>query len=157
MATRLRCVKCQELTPIPRVESVGQPVPLSFKPSGDRTVDLADYRGKVVLLVFFAVWSEPSTAVLGDLQQAVAALPKDRVQLLGFSLDTKPEKLGDFMRAKKITWPVWCDGRGWESPLLRPLGINALPTVWLLDAKGNLRSLNALEGTVAQVRQLLAE
>ena len=56
-----------------------------------------------------------------------------------------------------VTWPVIFDGKGWESPLIRELGINELPTVWLLDAKGRLRSLNALEGTAAQVRQLLKE
>ena len=56
-----------------------------------------------------------------------------------------------------MTWPVACDGKGWESPLVRGLGINALPTVWLLDAHGRLRSLNALESAVAQARQLLRE
>jgi hypothetical protein len=40
---------------------------------------------------------------------------------------------------------------------VRSLGINALPTVWLLDKQGKLRSLNALEGTTDQVRQLLNE
>lgn len=140
-----------------RVELVGKPVELSFKPSGGRPVALADYRGKIVLLVFFAAWSEPSMDAVVEVQRIAATLPKDRVQLLGFSLDTKPEKLDDFARSKKIAWPVWCDGKGWESPLIRPLGINALPTVWLLDAEGRLRSLNALEDTAGQVRQLLGK
>ena len=58
------------------------------------------------------------------------------------------------MKSRALTWPVAFDGKGWESPLVRGLGINALPTVWLLDARGRLRSLNALENTVAQIRQL---
>jgi peroxiredoxin len=140
-----------------RVEMLGQPVALGFKPAGGRRVDIAEYRGKAVLLVFFAAWSEPSMDAVVELQRAAAALPKDRVQLLGVSLDTKPEKLGDFARTKKITWPVWCDGQGWESPMIRALGINALPTVWLIDGEGRLRSLNALEGTVGQVRELLGK
>src|SRR6185369_12254683 len=99
-----------------RVEMLGQPVALGFKPSGNRRVDIAEFHGKAVLLVFFAAWSEPSMDAVVELQRSIAALPKDRVQLLGVSLDTKPEKLGDFARTRKITWPVWCDGKGWESP-----------------------------------------
>jgi hypothetical protein len=37
---------------------------------------------------------------------------------------------------------------------VRALGINTLPTVWLLDAAGRLRSLNAQQGTASLLRQL---
>lgn len=136
---------------------LGQTVPLRFKPEGTAGIDLRDYRGKVVLLIFFAGWSEPALEALDALQRAAAELPKGRVQFVGVSLDTKPDRLIALAQEKKITWPIACDGRGWESPLVRPLGINAVPTVWLLDKEGRLRSLNGLEGTVAQVRQLLRE
>jgi peroxiredoxin len=140
-----------------RVDLVGHAVPLSFKSGSGLGFDVADYRGKVVLVIFFAVWSQPSTEALDVLQRAVAELPKDRVQLFGVSLDTKPEPLTALVREKKIAWPIVCDGKGWESPLVRPLGVNAVPTVWLLDTEGRLRSLNALRGTVSQVKQLLSD
>lgn len=136
---------------------LGQPVPLQFKPAGATGIDLRDYRGKIVLLIFFAGWSPPALEALDALQRAGPQLPKGQVQFVGVSLDTKPDRLVALVQEKKITWPVVCDGRGWESPLVRSLGINAVPTVWLLDREGRLRSLNGLEGTVAQVRQLLRE
>lgn len=139
-----------------RVELLGQPIELRFKPASGGGFDVADYRGKVVLLVFFAGWSQPALEALDSIQSAAASFPKGAVQILGVSLDTKRERLVSIVEQKKITWPVACDGQAWESALVRPLGINALPTVWLLDREGRLRSLNALENTAPQVRQLLA-
>jgi len=140
-----------------RVELLGEPVPLRFKPPGGGGFDVADHRGKIVLLVFFAGWSQPALEALDTIQRAAIEFPKGGVQILGISLDTKRERLVSIVEQKRITWPVACDGKGWESALVRPLGINALPTVWLLDRQGRLRSLNALENTAGQVRQLLAE
>ena len=57
----------------------------------------------------------------------------------------------------KIDFPVYFDGKGWESPLARSLGINALPTAWVLDRSGNLRTLNAMNSTEAIITQLLQE
>ena len=54
-------------------------------------------------------------------------------------------------------YSYWADGKGWESPVVRDLGINGLPTVWLLDGKGRLRSLNALEGAAGKARQLFTD
>lgn len=140
-----------------RVEMLGQPVPLRFKKPDGRMADVAEYRGKIVVLIFFAVWSPPSTEALQALQRATASLPRERVQIVGVSLDTKRERLTSYLESKSISWPVFCDLKGWESPAIRELAINALPTVWLLDGQGRLRSLNALDGTVGQVRQLMAE
>jgi peroxiredoxin len=139
-----------------RIDLLGQPVPLRFAPERGAVIDLADHHGKAVVLVFFAAWSQPSIDALGALRQATAALPKEQVQFLGVSLDTKREPLEALALEQKIDWPVICDGQGWASPLVRGLGINALPTVWVLDRAGRLRSLNGLVNTAAQVKDALA-
>jgi hypothetical protein len=61
------------------------------------------------------------------------------------------------LKTRGLTWPMAWDGKGWESPLARDFGINALPTVWLLDSHGKLRSLNALEGAADRARELMRE
>jgi hypothetical protein len=61
------------------------------------------------------------------------------------------------LKEKSIKWPIGYDGQGWESPLIRRLGINALPTVWLVDRQGRLRSIDALEESAGQAQQLLRE
>ena len=135
---------------------VGQPVPLRFEPADGDPVDVADHRGKAVLLVFFAAYSPPAVEAVLNLQKASQSLPGDQVQFIGISLDTKPEPLEGFVESQKIKWPIICDLKGWESPLVRSLGINSLPTVWLLDREGRLKSLNALESTATQVKEVVA-
>lgn len=138
-----------------RLDLLGTPIALRFTPAGGDAVDLAAHHGKVVVLVFFAAWSHPSIEALTTIHEARRKWPADDVQLFGVSLDSQPEQLEALARELKIAWPVVCDGRGWESPLVRGFGINALPTVWLLDREGKLRSLAGLDGLDMQVRELL--
>ena len=140
-----------------RVRLLGAEVPLGFTSVQGREIKLADLRGQPVLVVFFAAFSPPSLAAITSVQRAVAELPRGSVQVLGVGLDEKRETLDAVMKSRSVTWPVAFDGKGWESPLVRGFGINALPTVWLIDARGRLRSLNALENTAAQIRQFSAE
>lgn len=140
-----------------RLNLLGQPVSLRFDALDGSAFDIEKLRGSVVLIAFFAVWSQPSLTALETLKKVVADLPRDSVRVVAVSLDTQLEPLAAHVQKQSIGWPVGCDRKGWESPLVRSLGINALPTVWLLDKQGRLRSLNALEGTASQVRQLLRE
>ena len=141
---------------IRRARLFGQTFPLAGPTLQGRKADVEQFRGKPLLIVFFADFSPPSTAALASVQRAVADIDGG-VPVLGVSLDGKRETVATLLREMKVAWPVIFDGKGWQSPSVRDLGINALPTVWLLDARGRLRSLNALEGTAAQVRQLLRE
>jgi hypothetical protein len=112
------------------------------------------WQGKVVGIVFFATWSEPSKAALFALRQATAAAG-ERAEFVAVSVDTDRDELDGFLRAKGVTCPIAWDGKGWDGPLIQALGINAVPTAWLLDAKGILRSLDALEEPDEQIRRLL--
>jgi peroxiredoxin len=138
-----------------RIDQLGKPVSLRFTTTQNKAIDLEESRGKVVLLVFFANWSPPSIDALAKLQREVKNLPPDRLQVLCISLDNKLEETAAAINKNTVTWPVGFDGKGWGSPTVRALGINTLPTVWLIDQKGVLRSLNALESTAEQVMKLV--
>ncbi len=140
-----------------RVRLLGEEVPLRFTSVQGRDITLAELRGRPVLIVFFAGASRPSVGAIANVQNTLTELPPSSVHVLGVSLDDQRAALDAVIKARSLTWPVAFDGKGWESPLVRALGINAVPTVWLLDARGRLRSLNALDGTTSQVRQLLRE
>lgn len=137
-----------------RVGFFGKTFPLSGPTVQGRTANVEELRGSPVLVVFFADFSPPSITALPELQRSVGELPAGSVRVLGVSLDARRESAAEQLRKLGISWLVICDGKGWESPAIRALGINTLPTVWLLDDAGRLRSLNALEGTAGLVRQL---
>jgi peroxiredoxin len=136
-----------------RIDLIGQEIPLRFETPDGNAVDVADYRGKAVLVMFFASWSPPAVESVMKLQKSLPELPAEQVQIVGVSLDKNREPLEKLVTELKITWPIICDGKGWESPLVRSLGINSLPTTWLLDREGRLRSLNAMVGMAGQVKE----
>jgi thiol-disulfide isomerase/thioredoxin len=140
-----------------RLGFLGKEPPIRFNTAGGKSIDLAHYKGKVVFVIFFASWSQPSLMALQTFQQTLANLPAGQVQVLGVDLDEKAASLGAVEKEYHVTWPVGFDGKGWESPLVRNLGINTLPTIWLIDTKGVLRSINAVENGATQARLLLDE
>ena len=140
-----------------RLGMLGRPLELKFDSVQGAPFDIAAYRGKVVLVYFFAAWSTPSIMGLEPVKQIADDLPKSQFQLVGISLDDKKESLQLIMNKFGLKCPVYFDGKAWESPLARSLGINALPTVWLVDKKGNLRVLNAINDTEGLVRGLMRE
>ena len=137
-----------------RLGFLGKPLPLRFTALDGRHVDMKEWRGKVVGIVFFATWSEPSKTALLDLRRAIEAAGPG-AELAAISLDAERDSLENFLRGKGVTYPVTWDGKGWDSPLMRALGINSVPTTWLLDKNGILRSLDALEDPDGQIRKLL--
>ncbi|MEI6350526.1 MAG: TlpA disulfide reductase family protein [Verrucomicrobiota bacterium] len=140
-----------------RLELLGNPVTIRGTTAEGTAVDLAQLQGKVVLVYFFAGWSAPSIAGLDEVDYLKKTFPDDQLAVIGVSLDRTPEALDAMIKPRGTTWPVICDGKGWRSPLVRSLGINALPTLWIVDRRGCLRTLNAKTESEALVRTLLKE
>ncbi|MHA3773164.1 TlpA family protein disulfide reductase [Verrucomicrobiota bacterium sgz303538] len=141
---------------IKRLDLLGNPLPLSFSSIQGTQFDLAQKKGRAVVIVFFADWSPPSTAAIAKVKQAVEKLPADRVQVVGVSLDDKQETAASVLKEQGVNWVTACDGKGWMGPSVRGFGVNALPTVWLVDTQGRLSSLNALDALSLQLRQVLS-
>ncbi len=140
-----------------RVSLLGKPLDLKFTSLQGDAIDVEKLLGKVVLVYFFAEWSPPSVAVLDAVHEIAGGFPTDKVQPLGISLDENPDTAKALLKAHKINWPVYCDGKGWESPLVHSFGVNSLPTFWILDRAGKLRTLNARDDAPALIAQLLRE
>lgn len=140
-----------------RLDLLGLPIPLQGTATDGTQVDIALFRGKIVLIYFFATWSAPSVAGLAEVNYLRKAFPESQLAAVGVDLDQKREALESISKSCGIAWPVLCDGRGWQSPLVRGLSINALPTLWILDKQGRLRTLNATKESETLVRRLLEE
>ena len=141
-----------------RLDLLGKVGAVSFDKVQGNNFSLEEQKGKVVVLVFWAGWSPPSVASLAQLAKDAVGWPKDRVAIATVSLDEKKENCTETLRVLGISsWPTACSGKVWQDPVARALAINALPTVFVYDAEGKLRSLNARENCSAVVRKLLSE
>ena len=138
-----------------RLSFLGRPLDIRGVTLGGAPFDLTQCRGKVTLIYFFATWSAPSVVALEEVESVRNTFAKDPVEVIGVSLDSSREALEVTLKSRNITWPVLFDGKSWKSPLVRSLSINAIPTLWLVDCQGNLRTLNARVQTTALVQVLL--
>jgi peroxiredoxin len=79
-------------------------------------------------------------------------------EIVGVSLDQNKDQLVNFTKQVGMPWPQYFDGKGWANEVSSRYGINSIPTAWLVDKKGMVRSTEARGPDLAQhVKMLLAE
>ncbi|MBI5384683.1 MAG: TlpA family protein disulfide reductase [Verrucomicrobia bacterium] len=140
-----------------KLDRLGKPLKLKFTSVDGDDIDLQKLRGKVVLVDFWATWCAPCRAALPEVKTVYKNCRAKGFEIVGLSFDESKERLQKFAADQGITWPQYFDGRGWENKFGREFEITSIPTMWLIDRKGNLRELIARENLARKVEKLLAE
>lgn len=86
---------------------VGKMAPLEYtvKDMNGADVRLSSFKGKVILLNFWATWCHPCKEEIPDLV-ALQTQYKDDIVVLGFSIDDKPEELKEYAKQFQMNYPV---------------------------------------------------
>lgn len=124
---------------MPNLE-IGQPVPSLEAPDiSGKPVSLADFRGKYVLLDFWATWCRDCRADLPAMKALYNAYGPKGLEFLGISFDTDPQSLLSFGLENEIPWMVVCNQVAWkENPISAAFDIHWIPTLMLIDPEGRL-------------------
>jgi thiol-disulfide isomerase/thioredoxin len=125
-------------------------------------VDWESYRGKVVLVDFWATWCGPCRAEVPNILAMYEAYHDKGFEVLGVSLDETPEDAKNYKKEMKLPWdslfPVSEDDRGWKNPLAKFYGIGGIPTAILVDKDGKVVHMNARgENLPAELKRLLGD
>lgn len=96
---------------------------------------LGDYRGKVVLLNFWATWCEPCRAEMHVFSRWQRMYGADRLQVLGVSMDDEPSVVVRAVREYKVPYPIVM-GDEHLGDLYG--GVLGLPLSYLIDATGHV-------------------
>ena len=116
-----------------------RPAQLTVKDIHGRYIRLSDYRGKVVLVNFWATWCPPCRKEIPDLIRLQREYRSRGLQIIGVTYP--PQKLAEvrrFVRRAKVNYPV---GLGTEETKSRLSRSEALPTTVVIGADGRIRDI----------------
>ncbi len=110
----------------------------SEKDTAGKPLSIANYKGKVVLLDFWATWCGPCVQELPNVIKTYDAYHKKGFEIIGISLDKDRQKLASFTKEKNMAWPQYFDGLAWQNKLAVKYGVSSIPATYLLDGQGTI-------------------
>ena len=106
----------------------------------NRTLSVSGFKGKYLLIDFWASWCGPCRAENPNLVAAYQRYHDKGFEILGVSLDNASQKDAWVQAIQKdsLTWPQVSDLKGWDNEAARLYGIRGIPANFLLDPSGRI-------------------
>jgi peroxiredoxin len=113
-------------------------------------LQLSTFRGKVVLLNFWATWCVPCLAEMPHFRGWQQEYAKAGLQVIGISMDDEPSPVTSLYRKYQLNYPV---AMGDEKLGDLYGGVFGLPVTFLIDRKGRIRYTHQGEADLSRMRQ----
>ncbi len=143
-----------------RLQLLGQPLQLAGPTMDGGFAAIDDYRGKVVLVVF---WSTQAASFVSEADRLIATAKSFSEQdfaILAVNLDDNEAAVDAFLEQHPLDCPQIFhpepERRGWENPVASYYGVRSVPVYWLVDRDGTVTETRLdVDDFESRVRQLL--
>jgi len=134
--------------------------PLAFSEKGVDGEELSpeSFKGKVLLLDFWATWCGPCIAELPNVQKAYEMFHEKGLEIISISLDRAEDeaKYKTFIKEKNMPWHHIYDGNYWDAKLARRYGVRAIPTMYVVGRDGKITAASPRgEGLLKAIEEAL--
>lgn len=120
---------------------VGNEVKLTGKTVDEKEFDVTEWKGKVVLIDFWATWCPPCVAEYPNMLKNYKAYHEKGFEIIGISADRALNDLTEYIEKKKVPWPnIYVEG---GHPAVEEYGVQGYPTMVLIGRDGKVLSVNA--------------
>ncbi|MEO7313389.1 MAG: TlpA disulfide reductase family protein, partial [Chitinophagaceae bacterium] len=107
-----------------------------------KPISLSSFKGKYLLIDFWASWCAPCRAENPNVVKAYNAYKTKGFEILGISLDDNKADWLAAIKKDNLTWIQVSDLKGWQNRVAEQYGVQSIPTNFLLDKDGNIIATN---------------
>jgi peroxiredoxin len=142
MNNRLAALLTATLLALPAgaTPSTGGPAPpFSLSARSGGTLSLAQFKGQVVMLNFWASWCGPCRTEMPLLENIYKKYSKMGFTLIGVNVEPDPKAAEDWLKQTPVSFPVIYDK---DSAVSKSYDVAGMPSTVIIDRKGNIRMLH---------------